>query len=78
MTFLAIDAGNTRLKLALYDAHRPVAALIAHGAEFLDYIVRLAEISWAQWPVPTRMLGCVVACYAAKRRVQEQMEQMVR
>ena len=78
MTFLAIDVGNTRLKWALYDAHRPGAALIAHGAEFLDHIDRLAESSWAQLPVPTRMLGCVVAGDAAKRRVQEQMEQMVR
>ena len=33
MTFLAIDVGNTRLKWALYDAHRPGAALLAHGAE---------------------------------------------
>ena len=78
MTFLAIDVGNTRLKWALYDAHRPGAALIAHGAEFLDHIDRLAGSSWAQLPVPTRMLGCVVAGDAAKRRVQEQMEQMVR
>ena len=67
---LAIDVGNTRLKWALYDAHRPGAALIAHGAEFLDHIDRLAESSWAQLPVPTRMLGCVVAGDAAKRRVQ--------
>lgn len=74
MTFLAIDVGNTRLKWALYDAHRPGAALIAHGAEFLDNIDRLAESSWAQLPVPDRMLGCVVAGDAAKRRVQEQME----
>ena len=47
MTFLAIDVGNTRLKWALYDAPRPGAALIAHGAEFLDHIDRLAEGSWA-------------------------------
>ena len=66
---LAIDVGNTRLKWALYDAHRPGAALIAHGAEFLDHIDRLAESSWGQLPVPTRILGCVVAGDAAKRRV---------
>ena len=74
MTFLAIDVGNTRLKWALYDAPRPGAALIAHGAEFLDHIDRLAEGSWASLPHPTRMLGCVVAGDAVKRRVQEQME----
>lgn len=74
MTFLAIDVGNTRLKWALYDAHRPGAALLAHGAEFLDHIEKLAEGSWAALPAPERMLGCVVAGDAAKRRVQEQME----
>ena len=74
MTFLAIDVGNTRLKWALYDAPRPGAALLAHGAEFLDHIDRLAEGSWASLPHPTRMLGCVVAGDAVKRRVQEQME----
>ena len=74
MTFLAIDVGNTRLKWALYDAHRPGAALLAHGAEFLDHIDRLAEGSWAQLPAPSRMLGCVVAGDAVKRRVQDQME----
>ncbi|MFN9470787.1 type III pantothenate kinase [Acidovorax sp.] len=74
MTFLAIDVGNTRLKWALYDAHRPGATLLAHGAEFLDHIEKLAEGSWADLPIPQRMLGCVVAGDAAKRRVQEQME----
>ena len=74
MTFLAIDVGNTRLKWALYDAPRPGAALIAHGAEFLDHIDRLAEGSWESLPHPERMLGCVVAGDAVKRRVQEQME----
>ena len=73
MTFLAIDVGNTRLKWALYDAHRPGAALLAHGAEFLDHIDRLAEGSWAQLPAPSRMLGCVVAGGAVKRGVQDQM-----
>ncbi|HEY4664050.1 MAG TPA: type III pantothenate kinase, partial [Comamonas sp.] len=40
MTFLAIDIGNTRLKWAMYDAPRPGAALLAHGAEFLEHIER--------------------------------------
>ena len=74
MTFMAIDVGNTRLKWALYDAPRPGAALLAHGAEFLDHIDRLSEGSWAPLQHPTRMLGCVVAGDAVKRRVQEQLE----
>ena len=74
MTFMAIDVGNTRLKWALYDAPRPGAALLAHGAEFLDNIDKLAEGSWATLPPPDQMLGCVVAGDAVKRRVQEQME----
>lgn len=75
MTFLAIDVGNTRLKWALYDAPRPGALPLAQGAEFLDNIEKLAEGSWAQVAQqPDRMLGCVVAGDAIKRRVEEQME----
>ncbi|WP_010104525.1 type III pantothenate kinase [Verminephrobacter aporrectodeae] len=74
MTFLAIDVGNTRLKWALYDAPRPGATLLAHGAEFLDHIDRLAEGRWAQLPQPQHMLGCVVAGDAVRRRVHEQLE----
>ena len=43
MTFLAIDIGNTRLKWAQYEAPSPTARVIAHGAEFLDNIGKLAE-----------------------------------
>ena len=74
MTFLAIDVGNTRLKWALYSAPRPDAHVLAHGAEFLENIDRLAETDWACLPTPTSMLGCVVAGEAVRRRVQEQME----
>ncbi|NMM81619.1 type III pantothenate kinase [Acidovorax sp. SRB_14] len=74
MTFLAIDVGNTRLKWALYRGPQPGAELLAQGAEFLDHIDRLAEGAWARLPVPTHMLGCVVAGDAIKRRVEEQME----
>ena len=74
MTFLAIDVGNTRLKWALYDAPRPGATLLAHGAEFLEHIERLAEHSWAQLPTPHQVLGCVVAGDAIKRRVEEQLQ----
>ncbi len=74
MTFLAIDVGNTRLKWALYEAPAPGAALLAQGAEFLDHIERLAEGAWANLAQPARMLGCVVAGDAVKRRVEEQME----
>lgn len=74
MTFLAIDVGNTRLKWALYEAPRAGAALLAQGAEFLDHVDRLAECGWASLPAPQKMLGCVVAGDAIKRRVEEQME----
>jgi type III pantothenate kinase len=74
MTFLALDVGNTRLKWALYDKPDPDATLLAHGAEFLENIDRLAEGPWADLAEPDHMLGCVVAGDAIKRRVQEQME----
>ena len=74
MNFLAIDVGNTRLKWALYDRPHPDAVLLAHGAEFLENIETLSEGPWATLPVPDKMLGCIVAGDAVKRRVQEQME----
>jgi type III pantothenate kinase len=76
MSFLAVDVGNTRLKWALFDAPRPGAAVLAHGAEFLENIDRLAEGPWSALPAPTRMLGCAVAAGAIKRRVEEQMEEL--
>lgn len=74
MTLLAIDVGNTRLKWALYAAPAPGAALLAQGVEFLENIEKLGEGEWAGLPPPDRMLGCIVAGDAVKRRVQEQME----
>jgi type III pantothenate kinase len=74
MSFLAIDIGNTRLKWSLYDAPRPGAALLAHGAEFLENIDKLADGPWAALPTPTAILGCIVAGDAVKRRVLEQLE----
>jgi type III pantothenate kinase len=74
MSFLAIDVGNTRLKWAVYDRASPQAAPSAQGAEFLENIDRLAEGPWAELEPPARMLGCVVAGDAVKRRVEEQME----
>lgn len=74
MTFLAIDVGNTRLKWALYDRPHTQANVLAQGAEFLENIETLAEGPWAALPAPERMLGCVVAGEAVKRRVQEQLE----
>lgn len=74
MNLLAIDVGNTRLKWALYDRAHPDAALLAHGAEFLENIETLSEGPWSNLPAPDRMIGCIVAGDAVKRRVQEQME----
>jgi type III pantothenate kinase len=74
MTFLAIDVGNTRLKWALYQAPHRDSPVLAHGAEFLENIDKLAEGAWAALPHPGRMLGCVVAGDAVRRRVEEQME----
>jgi type III pantothenate kinase len=74
MNILALDVGNTRLKWALYENPHPEAKVLAHGAEFLENIERLSEGPWADLPAPVRMIGCVVAGDAVKRRVQEQME----
>ena len=74
MTFLAIDIGNTRLKWSQYAEAKPGARLLAHGAEFLENIDKLADGPWSALTPPTRMLGCIVAGDAVKRRVHEQME----
>lgn len=74
MTFLAVDVGNTRLKWAVYDRPERDAVPSAHGAEFLENIDKLSEGPWAALAPPSRMLGCVVAGDAVKRRVEEQME----
>ena len=74
MTFLALDIGNTRLKWAHYEAPHPQARLLAHGAEFLENIDKLADGPWSGLASPATMLGCVVAGDAIKRRVEEQME----
>ncbi|MDP2257950.1 MAG: type III pantothenate kinase [Polaromonas sp.] len=74
MTFLALDVGNTRLKWAQYDAPVAGAKLLAQGAVFLENIDKLAENEWSTMPPPSRILGCVVASDAIKRRVAEQMD----
>lgn len=74
MSFMAIDIGNTRLKWALYEQGRPGAALLEHGAVFLETIDTLAETDWREIPAPECMLGCVVAGDGVKRRVEEQLE----
>ncbi|KQW38688.1 type III pantothenate kinase [Rhizobacter sp. Root404] len=74
MTFLAIDIGNTRLKWAQYSAPHPGAALLHHGAVFLETIDDLADNEWRTLPAPGSMLGCVVAGEGVKRRVEEQLE----
>jgi type III pantothenate kinase len=74
MSFLALDVGNTRLKWALYDSSQPGANLLAHGAEFLENIDRLAEGPWNDLPEPSHILGCIVAGDAIRRRVSAQLE----
>ncbi len=74
MTFLALDVGNTRLKWSLYDAPQVGARLLAHGVQFLENIETLADGDWQGLPAPARVLGCVVAGDAVKRRVEEQLE----
>jgi type III pantothenate kinase len=74
MTFLALDVGNTRLKWAHYENALPCAKLLGHGAVFLENIDKLADEEWRDLPQPGRMLGCIVAGDAIKRRVAEQME----
>ena len=76
MSFLAVDVGNTRLKWALYESDEPGAALVSHGAVFLETIDQLAEGSWKFLPRPTHMLGCVVAGEGVKRRVAGQIEDL--
>ncbi|CAM5785166.1 type III pantothenate kinase [Rhizobacter fulvus] len=74
MTFLAIDIGNTRLKWAQYSAPHAGAALLHHGAVFLETIDDLADNEWRTLTAPGSMLGCVVAGEGVKRRVEEQLE----
>lgn len=74
MSFLAIDVGNTRLKWAQYEAPKPGARMLGHGAVFLETIDDLAEGDWKRLPAPATMLGCVVAGDAVRRRVEEQLE----
>ena len=69
MSFLAVDVGNTRLKWAVYDQPRPGAAVLAHGAEFLENIDKLAEGPWSTLAAPDRMLGCVLFGVAVICRV---------
>ncbi len=75
MSFLVIDIGNTRLKWGLYAHPAPGAELLGHGAVPLEDIDGLWQTDWRQLsPVPTAMLGCVVAGEAIKRRVEEQLQ----
>ena len=74
MTILALDVGNTRLKWALYAAPAPGAQLLGQGAVFLENIDKLAEGDWGEIAPPSKILGCIVAGDAIKRRVVEQLE----
>jgi len=74
VSFLAIDVGNTRLKWAHYALPKPGAALLAHGAVFLETIDSLADAEWKGLAPPASMLGCVVAGEGVRHRVEEQLE----
>ncbi|MEO6897525.1 MAG: type III pantothenate kinase [Caldimonas sp.] len=74
MSFLAIDVGNTRLKWALYAAPKPGAAVLAQGAAFLEAIDDLAEGPWRELPMPSSMLGSIVAGEGIRRRTEAQLE----
>ncbi len=74
MSFLAIDVGNTRLKWALYGAPKPGAAMLAHGAVFLEAIDSLAEGPWRDLQMPSSMLGSIVAGEGIRRRTEAQLE----
>ncbi len=76
MSFLAIDVGNTRLKWAQYASPQPGAALLAHGAVFLETIDNLADTEWKLLAAPGSMLGSIVAGEGVKRRVEEQMGEL--
>ena len=76
MSFLAIDIGNTRLKWGQYASPQPGAALLAHGAVFLESIDALADTEWQHLSPPASVLGCVVAGEAVKRRVDEQVGEL--
>jgi type III pantothenate kinase len=70
----ALDIGNSRLKWALYETPHPSSPLVAQGVCFLENIEQLAENDWSNLPIPTHILGCIVAGDAIKGRVKEQLE----
>jgi type III pantothenate kinase len=76
MSLLALDIGNTRLKWALYARAAAGEQPLAHGAEFLENIDKLADGPWTGLAAPARMIGCCVAADAIKRRAEEQMEEL--
>ncbi|MDB5858624.1 MAG: type pantothenate kinase [Ramlibacter sp.] len=76
MSLLALDIGNTRLKWALYARPGAGEQPLAHGAEFLENIDKLADGPWAGLKAPARMIGCCVAADAIRRRAEEQMEEL--
>jgi type III pantothenate kinase len=62
------------LKWAQYDSPAAGAHLLAQGAVFLENIDKLAEGDWHAIAAPSKILGCIVAGDAIKRRVTEQLE----
>ena len=74
MSFLALDVGNTRLKWAWYERPDPACPPAHQGAVFLENIDQLVETDWRGLPVPSTMLGCLVAAAGVRQRIEEQLE----
>jgi type III pantothenate kinase len=48
--------------------------VVEQGVCFLENIDQLADNEWAQLPVPSHILGCIVAGDAIKGRIKEQLD----
>jgi type III pantothenate kinase len=66
---LVIDAGNSRMKWALYGPHGWAAQGVVPNAE----LAKLALRDWQNLPRPTRAVGVNVAGEAARVRVEGQL-----
>lgn len=74
MTFLVIDAGNTRIKWAQFSHANRNARIITQGVEFLENLERLGNNAWPMLMAPICIYGCIVAGEGVRRRIEEQLE----